>query len=136
MFDRKNIRTHHEAINALISKYCEENGLVFNPATVSFTDTELNYKCRIQATDANGNAKLDPWEVIEIKHLIKEGNGTEEVLNADTVLGRNVHLINGKTAKILGYNHKRPKYCWRIEMGGKTVLVSNHMIMWHKGFAA
>lgn len=136
MFDRKNIRTHHEAINALIAKYCEENGLAFNPASVSFTGTELNYKCRIQATDENGNAKLDPWEAREIKSLIKEGNGAEEVLNADTVLGRSVHLINGKVAKIAGYNRKRPKYCWRIEMDGKTVLVPNRMIMWHKGFAA
>lgn len=135
MFDRKNIRTHHEAINELIRKYCEENGLAFNPASATFTETELNYKCRIQATDENGNITLDPLDKMEIAALIEDAPA--EVKNADTVIGRYVHLLNGKVAKILGYNRKRPKYCWRVEYyDRKVVLVPNNMIMWHKGFAA
>jgi hypothetical protein len=60
-----------------------------------------------------------------------------EVKNAPSVIGHTVHLLNGKIAKLLGYNRKRPKYCWRVEYdGGKVVLVPNHMIMWNRGFAA
>lgn len=135
MFDRKAIRQHHDAINALISKYCEENGLAFDPKSVSYTENELNYKCTIRATDEAGNVSLDPWDKMAIDSLIKDA--PDDVKNAPTVIGRSVRLLNGKIAKILGYNRKRPKYCWRVEYdGGKVVLVPNHMIMWHRGFAA
>ena len=135
MFNRKDIRTHHDAINALISKYCEENGLAFDPKSISYTENEINYKCTIRATDEAGNVSLDPWDKMAIDSLIKDA--PDDVKNAPTVIGRSVRLLNGKIAKILGYNRKRPKYCWRVEYdGGKVVLVPNHMIMWHKGFAA
>lgn len=135
MFERKDIRIHHDAINALISKYCEENGLAFDPKSISYTENEINYKCTIRATDEAGNVSLDPWDKSAIDSLIE--GAPDEVKNAPTVIGRSVRLLNGKIAKILGYNRKRPKYCWRIEYdGGKVVLVPNHMIMWHKGFAA
>ena len=135
MFERKDIRTHHDAINALISKYCEENGLAFDPKSISYTENEINYKCTIRATDEAGNVSLDPWDKSAIDSLIE--GAPDEVKNAPTVIGRSVRLLNGKIAKILGYNRKRPKYCWRVEYdGGRVVLVPNHMIMWHKGFAA
>ena len=135
MFERKDIRTHHDAINSLISKYCEENGLAFDPKSISYTENEINYKCTIRATDAAGNVSLDPWDKMAITSLIE--GAPDEVKNAPTVIGRSVHLLNGKIAKILGYNRKRPKYCWRVEYdGGRVVLVPNHMIMWHRGFAA
>lgn len=135
MFERKDIRTHHDAINALIAKYCEENGLAFDPKSVSYTENEINYKCTIRATDEAGNVSLDPWDKMAIDSLIKDA--PDEVKNAPSVIGRSVRLLNGKIAKILGYNRKRPKYCWRVEYdGGKVVLVPNHMIMWHRGFAA
>jgi hypothetical protein len=135
MFERKDIRTHHDAINALIAKYCEENGLAFDPKSITYTANEINYKCTIRATDEAGNVALDPWDKMEIDSLIEDAPA--DVKNAPTVIGRSVHLLNGKVAKILGYNRKRPKYCWRIEYdGGKVVLVPNTMIMWHKGFAA
>lgn len=135
MFERKDIRTHHDAIDALISKYCEENGLAFDPKSISYTENEINYKCTIRATDEAGNVSLDPWDKRAITSLIE--GAPDEVKNAPTVIGRAVHLLNGKIAKILGYNRKRPKYCWRIEYdGGRVALVPNHMIMWHRGFAA
>ena len=135
MFDRKNIRTHHDAINEIIRKYCEENGLAFDPKSISYTENEINYKCTIRATDEAGNVTLDPWDKREIASLIE--GAPAEVKNAPTVIGRPVHLLNGKVAKILSYNRKRPKYCWRVEYdGGKVVLVPNHMIMWNRGFAA
>lgn len=135
MFNRKDIRTHHDAINEIIRKYCEENGLAFDPTSISYTDNEIHYKCTIRATDEAGNVTLDPWDKREIDSLIEDAPA--EVKNAPTVIGRPVHLLNGKVAKILGYNRKRPKYCWRVEYdGGKVVLVPNHMIMWNRGFAA
>lgn len=135
MFDRKNIRAHLDAINALITKYCKENGLAFDPKSIGYTENEINYKCTIRATDEAGNVSLDPLDKMEIASLIADAPA--DVKNAPTVIGRSVHLLNGKTAKILGYDHKRPKYCWRVEYGGgKVVLVPNTMIMWHKGFAA
>lgn len=135
MFNRKDIRTHHGAINEIIRKYCEENGLAFDPKSISYTENEINYKCTIRATDEAGNVSLDPWDKMAIASLIEDAPA--EVKNAPTVIGRSVHLLNGKIAKILGYNRKRPKYCWRVEYdGGKVVLVPNHMIMWHRSFAA
>ena len=135
MFNRKDIRTHHGAINEIIRKYCEENGLAFDPKSISYTENEINYKCTIRATDEAGNVTLDPWDKMAIDSLIE--GAPAEVKNAPTVIGRSVHLFNGKAAKILGYNRKRPKYCWRVEYdGGKVVRVPNHMIMWHRGFAA
>ena len=134
MFDRKSIRTHHEAINALIAKYCEENGLAFNPTSVSFTSTELNYKCNIRATDEAGNVTLDPWDKMAIASLIE--NAPAEVKNAPTVIGRTVHLYNGRTATILAYNRRRPKYCWTIRVNGATKVCGNNVILWNKGFAA
>lgn len=135
MFERKDIRAHHDAINNLIRKYCEENGLAFDPTSISYTDNEIHYKCIIRATDETGNVALDPWDKIAITSLIE--GAPEEVKNAPSVIGHSVRLLNGKIAKILGYNRKRPKYCWRVEYdGGKVVLVPNHMIMWNRGFAA
>lgn len=135
MFERKDIRTHHDAINNIIRKYCEENGLAFDPTSISYTDNEIHYKCIIRATDEGGNVALDPWDKMAIASLIE--GAPEEVKNAPSVIGHSVRLFNGKIAKILGYNRKRPKYCWRVEYeGGKVVLVPNHMIMWNRGFAA
>lgn len=134
MFERKDIRIHYDAINALISKYCEENGLAFDPKSISYTENEINYKCSIRATDEAGNVALDPWDKMAIDSIIADAPA--EVRNAPTVIGRRVHLLNGKVAKILGYDHKRPKYCWRIEYDdGRVVLVPKHMIMWYRGFA-
>lgn len=134
MFERKDIRTHHDAINALISKYCEENGLAFDPKSISYTENEINYKCAIRATDEAGNVSLDPWDKLAIDSLIE--GAPAEVKNAPTVIGRSVHLLNGKIAKIRGYNRKRPKYCWVVDVNGKTVCCSNALIYWSKGFAA
>lgn len=134
MFERKGIRIHHDAINEIIRKYCEENGLAFDPTSISYTENEINYKCTIRATDEAGNVTLDPRDKMAIASLIE--GAPEAVKDEPTVIGRSVHLLNGKIAKILGYNRKRPKYCWRIEMGEKIVLVPNHMIMWNRGFAA
>lgn len=58
MFKRNDISTHHAAINEIILKYCEENGLVFDPKTISYTENEIDYKCTIRATDAAGNVAL------------------------------------------------------------------------------
>lgn len=60
MFNRKDIRIHHDAINEIIRKYCEENGLAFDPKSISYTENEINYKCTIRATDESGNVTLDP----------------------------------------------------------------------------
>lgn len=71
MFNRKDIRTHHDAINEIIRKYCEENGLAFDPTSISYTDNEIHYKCTIRATDEAGNVTLDPWDKREIGTLIE-----------------------------------------------------------------
>ena len=34
MFDRKTIRQHHEALDAIMKKYCEEHGLAFTPRMI------------------------------------------------------------------------------------------------------
>ena len=134
MFARKDITTHTRAINEIVRKYCEENGLSFEPGNIRYTDAEFAYKCTVRAADEAGNVVLDPWDKMAIDSLIKDAPA--EVKNAPTVIGRSVHLLNGKIAKILGYNRKRPKYCWTIERDGVTKICGNHMIMWHKGFAA
>lgn len=135
MFERKGIRTRHDAINNIIRKYCEENGLAFGPTSISYADNEIHYKCTIPATDEAGNVAPDPWDKMAIASPIE--GAPEEVKNAPSAIGHSVRLLNGKIAKLRGYNRKRPKYCWRVEYdGGKAARVPSHMIMWNRGFAA
>lgn len=135
MLERKDVKTHCEAINALIAQYCKDNGLVFSAKSITYSGAAINYKCEVRTTDKDGNVALSPWDKAAIAHLIEDAPA--DVKDAPTVIGRYVHLLNDKVAKILGYDRKRPKYCWRVEYyDGKVVLVPNHMIMWNRGFAA
>ena len=134
MFERKDIKKHCEAINALVREYCENNGVVFVPGNIKYTGAEFTYKCEVKAKDEGGNIEVSPWDSAAIASLI--ANAPAEVKKAPTVIGRTVHLYNGRTATILAYNRKRPKYCWTISVNGATKVCGNGVILWEKGFAA
>lgn len=134
MFERKDIAAHTHAINEIVRKYCEENGLCFELGNIRYSATELCYKCSIKVKGDNGNAALNARAKYLMETLLHDA--PEEVLKAGDVRGKTVHLYNGKTAKIIGFDANRPKYCWIIVVNEKTKCCPNSLICWSKGFAA
>jgi len=133
MFDRKAIRQHHEALNAIMKKYCEEHGLVFVPKSLSYTNTSFDYKFEAKEAGEEGYPELSELErMIILGHMDK---APEETKNCKTPLGRSVYTISGRVIKLVGFNRKK-QYCWVIEVDGKQKICKNEMIDWSRGFAA
>lgn len=133
MFDRKAIRQHHDALNAIMKKYCEEHGLVFVPKSLSYTDTSFDYK--FEAKEAGEEGYPEPSE---LERMIIRGHmekAPEDVKNATNILGHSVYAWDGRVIKLVGFNRKK-QYCWVIEVNGKQKICKNEMIDWKRGFAA
>lgn len=134
MFERKDITTHTRAINEIVRKYCEENGLCFEPGNIKYSGTEFCYKCSVKTKDDSGYPALSFTDKWRMETLLQDA--PEEVRKVGDVRGKKVHLHNGKTVKIVGFDASRPKYCWIIDVNGTTKCCSNSLICWAKGFAA
>ncbi len=133
MFDRKTIRQHHEALNAIMKKYCEEHGLVFVPKSLSYSNTSFDYKFEAKEKAENGYAELSELDRMVILGHIDAA--PEEVKNSDTVIGHSVYSLSGRVIKLVGFNRKK-KYCWAVEFNGQLKCCANDAIDWARGFAA
>jgi hypothetical protein len=133
MFDRKTIRQHHDALNAIMKKYCEEHGLVFVPKSLSYSNTSFDYKFEAKEKAENGYAELSELDrMVILGHIAA---APEEVKNSDTVIGHSVYALNGRVLKLVGFNRKA-KYCWTVEVNGQLKRCANDAINWARGFAA
>lgn len=132
MLNRKIIKEHHEALNAIMKKYCDEHGLVFVPKSLSYTNTSFDYKFEAKEAGEGGYPELSELERIIILGNMAEA--PEETKNCKTPLGHSVYLINGRVIKLVGFNRKK-RYCWTVALDGETKCCANEMIDWKRGFA-
>ena len=134
MFNRKEIAQHHEALDAIMKKYCEEHGLVFVPKALSYSSTSFDYKFEAKEKAENGYAELSELDRMAILGHIDAAPA--EVKDSDTVLGHSVYSISGHVLKLVGFDRNHKKYCWIVEFNGQTKRCPNDAINWARGFAA
>lgn len=133
MLERKDVKTHCDAINALVAQYCKDNGLAFSAKSVTYTGAAINYKCEVRLAGDSGYPELSELERMIIRGHMEEA--PEDVKNADHLLGHSVYTLSGRVIKLVGFNRKK-QYCWAIEIDGKQKICKNEMIDWKRGFAA
>lgn len=107
--DRKTVKTHCEAINQIINKYCSENGLVFHAQSIVYDNTSFKYKCEVKDMGESGYTELSDLDLWSIRSNLPEA-APESVRTCPNYLGRQVYARDGRIFKLTGFNRKK-KYC-------------------------